>query len=225
MAIRINLLAEAQAEEELRRRDPVKRSVLGGSLLIACFLVWFSSIWATTLWSSRQLTAIETEIQTRTNDFGQVLANQRKAADASRRIESLQKLSAARFLHGTLLESLQKVYVPNVQITRLRIDQSYASTPGSPPVTNSFGVLPGRPGTATERVLMTIDARDSSSNPGDQINHFKEALSTQENLKILLDKTNNAVRLSAPPSAPQSISDGKFFVIFTLESRFADKSR
>lgn len=224
MPIRINLLAEAQAEEDLRRRDPVKRSLVVGGLLVAAFLVWFSSIWANSIWENRQLTQIDGEIQTRTNEFSQVLINQKRAIDAQRRLEALNKYSASRFLHANLLDAMQKVYVPNVQLTRLRLDQNYASTPGTPPVTNSVGVIAGRPGTSTERILMTLDAKDSSANPGDQINRFKEALANHDYLKTLLEKTNS-VRLSAPPSAPQSISDGKFFVMFTLECRFGDKTR
>ena len=192
--------------------------------MVAAFLVWFSSIWANSIWANRQLTSIDSEIQTRTNDFSQVLINQKKAMDAQKRIESLNKFTSARFLHANLLEAMQKVYVPNVQITRMRVDQNYAITPGSPPVTNSVGVIAGRPGTATERVMMTLDSKDSSANPGDQINRFKEAIAGQEYLKSLLDKTNS-VRLAAPPSAPQSIADGKFFVLFTLECRFGDKTR
>jgi hypothetical protein len=224
MPIRINLLAEAQAEEDLRRRDPVKRSLIIGGLTVAAFLVWFSSIWANSVWENRQLTQIDGEIQTRTNEFSQVLTNQKRALEAQRRLEALNKYTASRFLQANLLDAVQKIYVPNVQITRLRLDQNYASTPGLPPVTNNIGVIAGRPGVATERILMTLDAKDSSANPGDQINRFKEAIASQDYLKGLLDKTNS-VRLSAPPSAPQSISDGKFFVMFTLECRFSDKAR
>ena len=35
MPIRINLLAESLAEEDLRRRDPVKRAIIIGALLVA----------------------------------------------------------------------------------------------------------------------------------------------------------------------------------------------
>lgn len=224
MPIRINLLAEAHEEEELRRRDPVKRSLFGGVLLVAIFLVWFSSIFAETMWASRQLSQLDNEIQVRTNEFSQVIINQEKVKVATRRLEALQKFSASRFLQGNLMEALQKTYVPNVSITRMRVDQNYALTPGSPSVTNSAGVIPGRPGSSTERVLLTIDAKDSSANPGDQVNRFKEALGSQDYLKSLMDKTNS-VRLSAAPSAPQSIADGKQFVTFTLECRFADKTR
>ena len=44
MPIRINLLAEAQALEDLRRRDPVKRASWAGLLLVLLVLVWISSL-------------------------------------------------------------------------------------------------------------------------------------------------------------------------------------
>ena len=40
MPIHINLLAEAQAAEELRRRDPVKRALFIGVSLVVVSLVW-----------------------------------------------------------------------------------------------------------------------------------------------------------------------------------------
>jgi len=42
MPIRLNLLAEAQAAEEARRRDPVKRAIWIGALLVSVVLVWSS---------------------------------------------------------------------------------------------------------------------------------------------------------------------------------------
>ena len=48
MPIRINLLSEALAEEDLRRRDPVKRAIFIGVFLVALSLVWFSSTWLNT---------------------------------------------------------------------------------------------------------------------------------------------------------------------------------
>ena len=40
MPIHINLLAEAQAAEELRRRDPVKRAIFIGISLVIVALMW-----------------------------------------------------------------------------------------------------------------------------------------------------------------------------------------
>ena len=40
MSIRINLLAEAQIAEDLRRRDPVKRAIFAGAFLVVLALVY-----------------------------------------------------------------------------------------------------------------------------------------------------------------------------------------
>jgi hypothetical protein len=73
MPIRINLLAESLAEEDLRRRDPVKRSIIAGGLLVAISLVWFSSSWLESLIASATLNQIDAEIQAHSNDYSQVL--------------------------------------------------------------------------------------------------------------------------------------------------------
>lgn len=223
MPIQINLLADALAEEDLRRRDPVKRAIIVGSLLVAVVLVWFSSIWLETLLANRKLGSLDSEIQTRTTEYANVLADQKKNTDMQKRLESLQKLSAARFLQGNLLDAFQKIYTPNVQVTRLRLDQSYSVNPGSPGVTNKFGVVPGKPSFSIEHVLLILDAKDLSTNPGDQVNRYKDSLVTQSFFKSALDKTNG-VRLSNL-SAPQSSLDSKPFVVFTLECNFYDKTR
>jgi len=44
MPIRLNLLAEAQAIEEMRRHNPVKRAIWVGALLVCLMLVWSSSL-------------------------------------------------------------------------------------------------------------------------------------------------------------------------------------
>ena len=40
MPIRINLLAEEQAAEEMRRRDPIKRALFAGAALAVLMLGW-----------------------------------------------------------------------------------------------------------------------------------------------------------------------------------------
>ena len=223
MPIRINLLAESLAQEDLRRRDPVKRGIMVGSLLVSISLVWFSSIWLETLIEKKNLNTIGGEIQTRTNEYVLVLANQKKITEYQRRIDALQKLTTTRFLQGNLLEAFQKLTVPNVAMTRLRLDQSYVVTAASPPVTNNYGVVPGKLGVSVERMTLTIDAKDLSANAGDQVNHFKEALVKQDFFKNLLDRTNG-VRLSNL-SSPQASSEGRPYVMFTFECRFPDKTR
>jgi len=222
MPIRINLLAESLAEEDLRRRDPVKRAIIIGILLVAVSLVWCSSNWLNTFMVKGTLTNIDNRIQAHTNDFSQVLLNQRKSAETQRRLDALQKLNTTRFLLGNLMNAFQTTYVTNVHVTRIRLDQSYTVTAGSPPVTNAYGVVPGKSGSSVEKIALIVDAKDLSANPGDQVNHYKDALVGQEFFKAQLQ--TNGVRLSNL-SAPQSQGDSRPFVVFTLECRFLDKTR
>lgn len=221
MPIRINLLAEALAEDDLRRRDPVKRAIFIGAFLVALSLVWFSSTWLTYMLAKQKLNQVQADIQSHTNAYAQVKINLKKISEAQNRIDALQQLSAARFLQGDFMNALQQTYVPNVQLNRLRIEQTYSATAAVAAKTNSFGVIPGRPPTVTEHVLLTLDAKDFSPNPGDQVNHFKDALLKQDFFKPNLDPASG-IRL-ASLSALQTPLDSKPFVLFTLECRFLDQ--
>ena len=223
MPVRINLLAEALAEEDLRRRDPVKRSIYLGALLVVLSLVWWSSTLLEYMIEKNGLGQINAEIQTRLSDFSLVQSNQKKIAEVQQRLDALDQLNATRFLQGNLLNALQQVYVPNVQLMRLRLEQSYALNARVPAKTNTFGVIPGHPPSATERMVLTLDAKDFSPSPGEQVNKYKSSVTGMGYFKSILD-TTNGVRLSNL-SPPQSAVDSKPFVLFTVECRFLDKTQ
>jgi hypothetical protein len=223
MPIRINLLAEAQLAEDLRRRDPAKRVLFAGALLVAVALVWSSSLLLKEMLAKKDLGLVQSEITTRTNEYDRVLLNTKQMADAQGKLAELQRLTAARFLQGNLLNALQHATVPGVQLIRLRVDQTFAYAEGTKSQTNRFGVVAGRPPMVTEKVLVTLDAKDSSTNPGDQVNKFSDALAQEAFFKAMLDKTNG-VRL-ASISQPQTGPDGKPYVLFTVECRFLPHSR
>ena len=63
MPIRLNLLAEAQAAEEARRRDPVKRAILAAAFLVAIMLAWSSWLQGRAMLASNQLSREETAIE------------------------------------------------------------------------------------------------------------------------------------------------------------------
>jgi hypothetical protein len=223
MPIRINLLAEAQIAEDLRRRDPVKFAIYGGAFFLVLSLVWSSSLQLEAMISKNDLSQIENEITSRTNEYEQVTANQRKVADARAKLEALQKLASSRFLQGNLLNALQQATVEGVQLTRMRVDQSYFTMEGTASVTNNNRVIAGRPGTTTERIVLTLDARDFSASPGDQVNKFKEAVAGYSYFKAILNKTNGVQLISLSP--PQNGSDGKPYVLFTVQCNLQEQTR
>ncbi|MGA3142654.1 MAG: hypothetical protein ABSF10_06375 [Verrucomicrobiota bacterium] len=222
MPIRINLLAEAKAAEELRRHDPVKRVIFVGALAVALTLVWSSSLQLQTMLSKKEVSDRQTEIAARTNEFQHVLTDQKKITAAKEKLNALKKMTNSRFLEGNLLNALQKVTVDGVRLTRLKVDQDYFPAAGTPSQTNKNGVILGRPSTVTEKIVVWLDARDSSANPGDQVNKFKEAVASQSYFKATLNKTNGVQLINL--SAPQAV-DGKTCVLFTLKCNFPEYVR
>lgn len=218
MPIKLNLLAEAQAQEEMRRKDPAKLALFIGALLVALALVWFSGTWALLLKTKGDLGKVKGQIAQLTNDFAVVTLNQKKTEDCKKRLDSLDKLSEARFLQGQFLNALQAIYVPNVALLRVKLDQTITVKDGP---ANKSGVK--GPASSVEKTLLTIDAKDFSPNPGDQINRYKDTVAATDYFKSVLEP--NGVKLAGTPSASQSGPEGKTFVQFTIECRYPEKTR
>lgn len=217
MPIKLNLLAETQAQEEMRRNDPVKFACFVGALGVVISLVWFSASLATLKMTENRLNVVKAEIALHTNDFALVILNRTKIEACQKRQEQLDALNAARLLQAPLLDALQQIYVPNVAIIRTRLDQTFSFKEG-------VQTKAGRgPGSTSEKTLLTIDAKDYSANPGDQVNRFKDSFAKSAYFKSMLE--TNGVRLAGSPSAPQTGTDGKLFVQFTLECRYPEKNR
>jgi hypothetical protein len=224
MPIRLNLLAEDQAAEELRRRDPVKRAIWVAGLLVSVMLVWSGWLQFRTMRFHAKLNAVEKNISSRTNEFQQVLDFQNKSVEIESKLAALHQLATNRFLNGTMLNALQQTTTENVQLLRLKMEQIYVLTEEVKKKTTESGrTISGRPATITEKLALILEARDSSPNPGDEVNRFKEKIASHSYFQGALGKTNE-VRLTTL-SPPQSQPDGKPFVQFTLECRYPEKTR
>ena len=224
MPIRLNLLAEAQDNEELRRRDPVKRAIWLGCVLVAIVLMWAAYLYVQALVASHNLAAVEKQISVRTNEYKAVIENQKKNDDIKKKLVALRQLATHRFLQGNLLDGLQHVSLEDVQLMHLKVEQVYVPTEEVKPKTNSEGrVTIGKPGTIKEAIAVTLEAKDSSPTPGDQVNKFKDAFTTNLYFQSVLSKTN-AVQLKSvgPRNSPP---DTKPFVLFTLEAKYPEQSR
>src|SRR4051812_35048858 len=128
MPIRINLLAEAQALEDQRRRDPVKRVILVGVVLVAIMLAWSSSLMLKTMIVKGEQGRMESEMNSRTNEYRQVLENKTKLAEDYQKLEALHRLSTNRFLVGNFLDAFQQTTVDGVQLVHLKLDLLYSLT-------------------------------------------------------------------------------------------------
>jgi hypothetical protein len=229
MAIRLNLLAEAQAAEDMRRRDPVKRAIWVGGALVAIMIAWSISLQGRAMLAKREVDKVEHQMAVFTNDFREVVANQIKVREVQSKISALNKLTKERFLHANVLNALQHTTLDDVALVHYRTDQGYVPTDAVKTKTNEVGrVIAGRPATVSERITLTIDARDGAPNPGDQVPKFKELVSNYPYIKDLLGKTNalSLKNLSQPMLLPEAGSPlGRSCVQFTLESRLPEKIR
>lgn len=223
MPIRLNLLAEAQALEELRRRDPAKRALWVGVAAAAVVLAWSSSLQLQTIIARGELNRVNGQLAARTNAYEQVLGYEKKLADISSKLAALQEMATNRTLHGTLLNALQQSTLNDVQLTRINTDLAYTLNEAIKAKTNAAGYyVPARPSSVSERVTLTLEAKDTANIPGDKVNQFKQLLAQNPYFQSLLGKTNE-VRLTnlSPPVS----GDGKPFVLFTLECRAPERTR
>jgi hypothetical protein len=218
MPIKINLLAEALALEDQRRRDPVKRVILGGVIVAMLILAWASSLLVQTMIARGEVTGLEADLNSRTNQYRQILDNQRKLGETRQKLLSLQRYATNRFLIGTLLNALQSCTVDNVQLVRLKLDQSYTLNEAK---TNAPGG--GKSATVTEKIVLQLNAKDTSPTAGDSVNKYQDTLSAASYFQDLLGKSSG-FHLSNL-GAPQADPDGRSFVLFMLEARFPEKSR
>jgi hypothetical protein len=121
------------------------------------------------------------------------------------------------------LNALQLATMDGVQLVRIRSSQTYETTPAVAKKTDNGRVIPARPGTATEKIVLAIDAKDSSANPGDAIDKFKERIASQTYFKTMLNPTNGVKLIST--SSPQTGADGRPYVLFNLECYFSERTQ
>ena len=224
MPIRLNLLAEAQAAEEQRRRDPVKRAIWIAALLIALMLGWASSLQFKAFWAKKELSKVVSRMSACTNEYRKVIDEKAKIADINRRLVALHSLATNRFLNGNLMNALQQTVMDDIQLSILKVEQNYTLVEATKPRTNNTAVIPGKPATTTERIVITLEGADSSPSAGEQVTKFKELLSKHAYFQSILSQTNQVSlkSLSAPTPQPET---GRMMVLFSLESRLPPKTR
>jgi len=226
MPIRINLLAEAQALEESRRRDPVKRTTIGCAALVGAVLLWSIILQLKVIASKADLNSYQARWQSIEEPHKVAVESHRHLMLTEKKLASLERLRTNRFLWGSVLNAFQESMkdMDAIQVTRLKVDQIYNIDPGTPAQTNGPTRIPAVPATASEKIVVTVEASDVSSPPGDQHNRYKASILATPYFKNYLQKTNGVLLTSLSP--PQTDTDtGNTYVKFTLQCLFPEKVR
>jgi len=224
MPIRLNLLAEAQALEEQRRRDPVKRSIFVGVGLVALMLVWSLSLWLESMSYKSEIASSQNHVKSDSATNKVVLSNQKQVKELSQKLDSLQKFSRERFLVANLMDALQRVRVPDVQVTRLQFEDqlSYNEEVKADPEIKRVG----KPASGTDKIVVTLYAKDASAKPGDLIPKFQQAVADAPYFSALFGKSDNRVRLKPGTYTGTQVGpDGQPYQPFALECFFPEKTR
>jgi hypothetical protein len=212
MPIRINLLAEAQAAEEIRRRDPAKRTIWAAIIVIAGVLTWVCALQAKIIVVNSTLSNRVAQKQSLDKQYTTVVSNEMKLREVTDKLSALNRFTSTRFLQATPLDALLRASVDGIQLLHLRTEQSYEFTPDPKPAT-------------TEIVRLILDVKDSSANPGDeQINKYKETLAMTPYFQAQHITTNN-IQLRNLSVAQIDTETGKPYVQFTLECAYPGRSR
>src|SRR5436309_12715170 len=98
MAIRINLLAEAQAAEEARRKDPVKRGMYVAGILVALVVLWAVALQGKMMGARRSLNRVEAKWKSIEKGYQAAVDAQHRAMEAEQRVMALQQMTTNRFL-------------------------------------------------------------------------------------------------------------------------------
>jgi len=124
-------LAEQQAAEEARRRDPVKRALILGGAFVVFTLLW-------TLMTHMQVKARRAEYQNEETRFKQIEDNskavkaiQAEIGDIERRMMSLDRYSTNRILWASMLDSLQRATFDQIRLKSISANQHYLTNPAT----------------------------------------------------------------------------------------------
>src|SRR5690348_13753192 len=109
MPIRINLLAEQQAAEEARRRDPVKRALWVGGGLVTLTIFWIVLLQMRLASARAELSRYEAKLQAVEENSKEARLQWASASQIETRIANLQRYSTNRFFSATLLDALQQL--------------------------------------------------------------------------------------------------------------------
>jgi len=228
MPIRINLLAETQAIEDFKRRDPVKRAVWVGCFLVFLMMLWASTVMFEVLNARGTLQTMTNRWKTMEKQSQEGAEYTKKLAEVDRKLSSLWRVSTNRFLWGTTLDALQEVMVDQIQVTRLTALQSCAPVPAAPAqaATPTQPAKPARHAGAVEHLSIMIDAKDYG-NPNDQsYNKFRMNFLTSPFFKQYLTEPKSVRLVSILKDAGADPSDPtKTFTPFSLECQFPDIQR
>ncbi|MBI2924437.1 MAG: hypothetical protein HYY24_01900 [Verrucomicrobia bacterium] len=225
MPVRVNLLAEALEQAEERRRDPVKRAIWLGGFLVALALLWFLSLLFNSWQASAELAQKQARWQSLEKDFAAVTQNQHQRTEIDRKLLALHELATNRFLVARPLHALQSATRDSIQVSKLRLNFAFAQLPETKTITNADKTItPGKLARASEKITLTIEAKDFGAPLDNEVSKFKDAIAATSFFRSQL-KSPDDIRMTGLVRQTDPSNPAKTHVSFTLECKFPEQVR
>jgi hypothetical protein len=223
MSIRINLLAEAQAAEESRRKNPVKLAIWVASFAVTLVLLYTLKLQLDIMFNKQKYNSIEQAWKENNDKYKEVTNNIAKTSEMDRKLAALDELSTNRFYWGPVLNALQQTMIKDIQIIKMTGEQKYVKLDAKTTGVGASKVT--IPGGVIEKDSLYIDAKDYDPN-AQNYDKFKETLSNFPFFAKLLGP-RNAFVLDGTLSTPtvDATDPSKQFVVFKLASHFTEVKR
>ena len=224
MPIRINLLAEAQAAEEARKKDPVKRIGAIGALLVLAVIVYSALLQLRVMNARNEAVSVERRWSAIEKDYAGVTREILLVTELQKRLGALERLSTNRFLWGSVLNALQQTSVEGVNLVKLRGDHNYQQIEAVAPKPTATPPQRGSPAASIEKITLTLEARDYGNPTEQNYNRFKAAIQNFPFFRPYFSRPDSVklTSLSAPTEEP---GGNRRFVQFTLECQFPEVKR
>lgn len=221
MPIQINLLAENFAAEEEKRNDPVKRATWLGAFCVFLVLLWYSSLMMKHMVVASRLEEKQTEWSSLEDDNKSIRSLSDGITQATGNMAALDRLATNRFLWAPVLDALTQTMVADVELVNFKTSQSFVVV--TPPDDNKKRKKK-IPSTSTEKIMVTLDARDYGEQAKQSYNTFRDLIAGSEYFKKELGAEGLKLAQLLPPTDANA-GTGKAYVQFSLECKFPERIR
>ena len=218
MPIRINLLAEAQAAEEMRRKDPVKRSIWVGGFVVFVVLLVSATLQFKIIAARSEVTSLGVSWKTIEKQVQEVNDHRNSTRELEKKLSALDQFTTNRMLWANALNALQHTGMDGVQVVRIRTEQVFTLNDEAKPRPGE--TVPAKPATVTEKIVVHLVGKDFKA--GEQVQKFKDSLASYPYFESRLDKSNRVQLTSLSPPQPEN---GRTFKQFALQMYFQEKER
>ncbi len=219
--IEINLLAEKIESEEMHRRDPVRRGAWISASVLVLLLIWAGVLWFQRAHAKHELEETEAKLTRMAAVSKAAFAQASAVAAVEQTLQSLNALETNRFIWSLPLNALQFAVVPQIQVVRLKMAQTLANTPATKATVKNDVPIPAKPAVYTERISLTIQAKDSGNPPA--VENFIQRLGSEEYFHDQLRKTEPVRLIERLPPQIDPSDPSRTFTLFTIECLYPER--